>query len=260
MQMMFQPVKITHAFENFISICLPISAVEYLKVGISHLKIDMLKREEITRERVDSLIKEARRFGHFEALTHEEREENRTAFLKHLTPEEDLWLFGYGSLIWNAAFHYEEESRTRVFGYHRRFCLHLTIGRGSPEHPGLMLALDRGGSCNGVAFRIASDKVELETRILWMREMISGAYKPIWINLHTEKGRVRGFTFVVNRKHARYRGNLDLDETVVGLNSGKGQLGTCRDYLFNTVRDLKRLGIVDSYLERLQKLVLSEQN
>jgi glutathione-specific gamma-glutamylcyclotransferase len=219
----------------------------------------MLKREEITEERVDRLVREARRFGHFDALTHEEREENRRQFLDQATSGEDLWIFGYGSLVWNTAFHFKEKKKARLFGYHRRFSLHLTIGRGSPEYPGLMLALDRGGSCNGVAFRIESKKVDSETRILWMREMISGAYVPKWVSLQTDQGTVSGFTFVVNRNHVRYRGSLGVDDTVSGLINGKGPLGTCKDYLLNTVKDLKNLGIKDAYLERLKELALNRE-
>lgn len=122
-----------------------------------------------------------------------------------------------------------------------------------------MLALDRGGSCNGVAFRIESEKIESETRILWMREMISGAYQPKWIKLTTAQGKIHGFTFVVNPGHDRYMKNLGLAETAAGLIRGKGKFGTCKDYLLNTVRDLKQLGINDAYLERLQELVHNEQ-
>ena len=218
----------------------------------------MLKREEITEARIEKVIEEARRFGKFDALTQEEREENRKHFLGRLKPGEDLWLFGYGSLIWNAAFDFSEKKKARLYGYRRRFCLHLTIGRGSAEKPGLMLALDLGGSCNGLAFRIEADKIESETKVLWMREMISGAYMPRWVSLKTEQGSITGFTFIVNRGHSRYRNNLSLEETAAGLIRGKGQLGTCREYLFNTVQHLENLGIRDGYLSRLQEAVLKQ--
>lgn len=213
----------------------------------------MLKREEITRERVDRLVAVAQKTGPFQVLTHEERDENRKSFLGRFPPNEDLWVFGYGSLIWNPAFHFEEKQKARIYGFHRKFCLHLTIGRGSPEKPGLMLALDQGGSCNGIAFKIAAGKVESETEILWMREMISGAYQPHSLTIYTEKGPVRGFTFVVNRKHERYLGGLDLKDTARAISVGEGLLGSCKDYLFNTTNGLLELGIQDSYLKRLQK-------
>ncbi len=211
----------------------------------------MLKREDITRERIESLISEARKFGKFDALTHEERENNRHQFFQGKDLSKGVWVFGYGSLIWNPAFHFLRRKTALVHGFHRRFCLHLTIGRGSPEHPGLMLALDRGGSCKGIAFEIGPDEIESETEILWMREMISGAYQPKWIKMRTEDGTLEGFTFVVNREHKRYRGDTDLRETAQALKRGEGPLGTCQEYLFNTVSDLATIGIKDQYLDHL---------
>ena len=107
----------------------------------------------------------------------------------------------------------------------------------------------------GIAFKIAADKVESETEILWMREMISGAYQPHCLTMFTEKGPVRGFTFVVNRKHDRYLGGLNIEDTAKAISEGEGQLGSCRDYLMNTVIGLLDLGIQDSYLKRLQKVL-----
>ena len=87
-------------------------------------------------------------------------QKNRKNLLRHLAPGKDLWVFGYGSLIWNPAFNFAEKRPAKIYGFHRSFCLHLTIGRGSPEAPGLMLALDRGGSCNGMTFRIPAKEVD----------------------------------------------------------------------------------------------------
>lgn len=218
----------------------------------------MLKREDFSNERIEFLIQQARKHGPFEALTHEERETNRRQFLKCHAPDGDLWVFGYGSLIWNPAIHFEESRKARLYGYHRRFCLHLTIGRGSPENPGLMLALDRGGSCTGIAFRIKAEDVESETRILWMREMISGAYKPVWTSIWLAEKKIKGFTFVVNRQHPRYLGALNGADTVQGLKRGKGYLGSCSEYLGNTVAGLKKIGIRDRYLDSLWSQVSAE--
>lgn len=215
----------------------------------------MLKREDICKERIDEIISTARKYGEFEALTHEERHSNRRRFLKNHSPKNDLWIFGYGSLIWNPAFNYAQKKLVRLYGYHRKFCLHLTIGRGSPEKPGLMLALDRGGSCNGVAFRIRATDIESETEILWMREMISGAYKPVWVTLSNDFEKFKGFTFVVNRKHSRYTGNLDIQSTAKAILRGEGYLGSCKDYLFNTVQSLMDGEIYDSYLNRLAEFI-----
>ncbi len=219
----------------------------------------MLKREEITRERIDSIIAEIKKQGPFEALTHEEREINRHEFLNQVSLKNDLWVFGYGSLIWNPAFYFEESQPARLFGFCRSFCLHLTIGRGSHEKPGLMLALDRGGSCNGIAFRIAANKINSETEILWMREMISGAYRPRMGNLKMKQKTVEGLVFVINRKHSRYMGNLEMDKKAEMIANGEGILGSCREYLENTVRDLDKINVKDKYLHKLLHKIQQSQ-
>jgi len=215
----------------------------------------MLKREDFSKERIDNLIQKAREKGNFEVMTHEERERDRKNVLGSLPPGGDLWVFGYGSLIWNPAIRFVERQPTRLYGFHRSFCLHLTMGRGSPEKPGLMLALDRGGSCNGIAFKIESRDVESETDILWMREMLTGAYRAHWGNLRIAGETVKGLAFVVNRNNSRYTGRLTMEETAQRLITGKGRLGTCRDYITNTVRSLAELKISDNYLLTLCRLM-----
>ncbi|PHQ69029.1 MAG: gamma-glutamylcyclotransferase [Sneathiella sp.] len=215
----------------------------------------MLVREEFTRERVDELIEEARRQGPFHAFTHEEREENRHQFLSNLPSGKGLWVFGYGSLLWNPAFHYTDCQPARLYGYRRRFCLKAAIGRGSREKPGLMLALDRGGSCNGRAFYIAAEAIESETEILWMREMISGSYDAKTVSMVLPNRTISGLTFVMNRSHPRYVSNLDLEGTAQMLATGEGHLGTCRDYLNNTVAHLEEMNVHDQYLHQLQRKI-----
>ena len=220
----------------------------------------MLKREDFNEERIDAIVAEVQKHGPFEALTHEEREENRREFLARLEPGKDLWVFGYGSLIWNPAFYYEEVRPARLYGFHRSFCLHLTIGRGSVENPGLMLALDKGGSCNGLAFRIAEKNIESETKVLWMREMISGAYQTHFGNLWTKEGLIQGLSFVINRKHSRYLGDLGIRKTAAMIRNGEGPLGTCLEYLENTIQQLKHIGVQDRYLLRIYQTLKEEQS
>lgn len=214
----------------------------------------MLKREDFTPERIDEIIAEARRHGPYDALTHEEREQDRTEFLSSWG-EDGLWVFGYGSLLWNPAFHFEISERAKLFGYHRKFCLSLSMGRGSPEFPGVMLALDSGGSCNGRAFYINKKDVDSETKILWMREMLSGAYKARWCKIKTKDGFQKALTFVINRQHRRYTRNLDLEKTIELLGTGKGYLGSCREYLENTIDHLEEIDVKDHYLHSLRDLV-----
>ena len=164
---------------------------------------------------------------------------------------DDVWVFGYGSLIWNPAFHYTERHTGRIHGFHRRFCLWTPIGRGSAEFPGLMLGLDRGGSCRGVVFRIEAAKVDSELEILWRREMVSGSYAPRWVVVQTPAGTVRAITFVINHAHDRYAGLLPEEKIAGIIAQAEGGLGRCCDYLFNTVAHLDELGIGDVPLSRL---------
>jgi len=176
------------------------------------------------------------------------------ATLAGLPPGEDLYVFGYGSLIWNPAFHFEDKTPALLRGYHRRFCLRLLQGRGTRENPGLMLALDHGGACKGVAFRIAAPKAREELHVLWQREMFGGAYNARWVNLLAAGGgRLRAVTFVINRRHPRYLPELSLEQTAALIATGCGDLGSCREYLENTIAHLAALGLHDAGLERIAK-------
>jgi cation transport protein ChaC len=167
----------------------------------------------------------------------------------------DLYVFGYGSLIWNPAIEFVDKTPALIHGYHRRFCLKMVMGRGTPETPGLMLALDHGGACKGVAFRIAAPKIREELGLLWQREMYGGAYNARWVTLATEAGPIRAVTFVINRKHPRYLPELSVEQTAALIATGCGDLGTCREYLENTMAHLADLGLRDSGLERIARLL-----
>ena len=168
-----------------------------------------------------------------------------------------VWLFGYGSLIWNPAFHFSDRLTGRIYGYHRRFCLWTHLGRGCPERPGLVLGLERGGSCQGVAFHIAPHAVEEELMIVWQREMLSGAYLPRWVEVHSARGRLPAIAFVINPAHERYASSLADEEVALAIATASGFLGACADYLVNTVDHLAALGIHDRPLERLRQQVLA---
>ncbi len=166
-------------------------------------------------------------------------------------PGEDLWIFGYGSLIWNPAFNYKEKCCALLRGWRRRFCLKLYMGRGTPETPGLMLALDRGGACRGVAFRIDADKAREELGLLWQREMYGGAYNARWVTLVAGEQRMRAVTFVINPLHPRYMKEVSTEEAAALIMSGRGDLGTCREYFDNTMTHLRELGVKDAALARI---------
>ncbi|OGA48947.1 MAG: hypothetical protein A3F74_14635 [Betaproteobacteria bacterium RIFCSPLOWO2_12_FULL_62_58] len=166
-----------------------------------------------------------------------------------------VWVFGYGSLMWNPAFHYVERRTARIHGFHRQFCLWSRDGRGTPERPGLMLSLESGGSCTGVAYRIAPKAAVTELDLLWRREMASRSYRPVWVNLHMRQGMEPGIAFAVNRAHERYVPRLDADTIARYLATGRGTNGDCCDYLFDTVDHLRELGIHDRRMEALAQRV-----
>ncbi|HWS75861.1 MAG TPA: gamma-glutamylcyclotransferase [Quisquiliibacterium sp.] len=166
-----------------------------------------------------------------------------------------VWVFAFGSLIWNPAFHFVERRTARVHGFHRQFCLQLKAGRGSPERPGLMLSLESGGSCAGVVYRLGEGTESTELDVLWRREMLTHAYRPVWVQARTPEGPEPAIAFTVNRHHDRYVPGLD-DATVAGmLATGAGALGRCCDYLFDTAEHLRQLGIRDRRLEALEARV-----
>jgi cation transport protein ChaC len=169
----------------------------------------------------------------------------------------DLHVFGYGSLMWNPAMDVLGSSVALVPGWHRRFCLRMLFGRGTPEAPGAMLALDRGGSCRGVLYRIAARKVRAELRLLWRREMLTGSYDARWVWAWADGRWVRALTFVAIRCHERYIGGQPVDAVARLVRTGQGQFGSCRNYFDSTVQTLQRLGIRDAGIERLRRAVAS---
>jgi cation transport protein ChaC len=118
-----------------------------------------------------------------------------------------------------------------------------------------MLALDHGGACKGLAFRIAAPKIREELGLLWQREMFGGAYNARWVSLATENGPIRAVTFVINRKHPRYLPELSDEQTAAIIATGCGDLGTCREYLENTIAHLAELGVRDIGLERIARFL-----
>jgi len=169
---------------------------------------------------------------------------------------QDVWLFGYGSLMWNPAMHYAECRVGVVRGWHRSYCLWAHMGRGTPEAPGLMLALDRGGSSAGMLFRFPAATARAELLLPWRREMFTGGYLARWVRVDTDGGPVRAASFVVNRDYPRYSGRLSEAVIAGSLAVGAGSLGTCVEYLEHTLAVLRAHGRTDHRLERLERLVL----
>ena len=170
---------------------------------------------------------------------------------------EDLWVFGYGSLIWNPAFEYIDKCDALVHGWHRSFCLKLFMGRGTPENPGLMLALEPGGACRGMAFRIAAGRVKQELGLLWQREMFGGSYNARWVKLRLKEQTVTGVTFVINPSHPRYIKGLNAEQTARMILQARGELGSNLEYFEKTVACLSQLGVKDSTLAQIASLLPS---
>jgi glutathione-specific gamma-glutamylcyclotransferase len=177
--------------------------------------------------------------------------------LEERAVKDGVWVFGYGSLIWNPLINYQERRIAKIHGYHRRFCLWTKLGRGSPECPGLLLGLDRGGACRGVAYRIAEGEMANELEMLWRREMVTNAYDPRWVKAVTREGPVKAIAFLVNRNYPRYAGAVPEDEMARAIATAAGTVGDCASYLFNTVTHLEQLGIRDPRLERLRDRVVA---
>ena len=187
-------------------------------------------------------------------LTKEEMATRLDAFLAEHGAG-DLWLFAYGSLIWNPDLDFAERRIATLRGWHRRFCIWQRRWRGTSERPGLMLALDRGGSCRGVVYRIAVPIGEKIMRV-WERETIGDAYRPLRLPLDTDGGGpVTALTFVINRDGPRYAGRLKDEEIAGYIANACGNMGPSAAYLLDTVAHLEALGIHDRYLWRMQELV-----
>jgi glutathione-specific gamma-glutamylcyclotransferase len=186
----------------------------------------------------------------------DELEQSLRATLAHHARGEDLYVFGYGSLMWNPVLEVAAACAARVNGWHRRFCLKLIAARGTPEQPGAMLALDRGGACNGIAYRIEAAKTETELRLLWRREMLSDSYEPRWVWANADGRRIQALTFVANRRQGRYLREASPGYVAHLIRTGCGPLGTSRAYFDETVQALARLGVRDAGIERLRRSVL----
>lgn len=172
-------------------------------------------------------------------------------------PTGDIRLFGYGSLLWKPACEFTESRIATVRGWHRAFCFRVTRFRGTPGKPGLMLALDRGGRCKGMVFRLPANQVRESLDALFRRELVikPSINLPQWMTAETDEGPIRALGFVVNRQHSFYSGRLPLDETADILATAAGHWGSCAEYLRETVSRLEQLGIHDESLWRLQAAV-----
>ena len=176
----------------------------------------------------------------------------------------DIWVFAYGSLLWNPVIDISAEKMGRIYGYHRRFCLKTEVGRGSPGDPGLVLGLDHGGSCTGMALKIGSDNPVHELDLLWRREMLNSSYQPRMVRFfgdhdHDHQPAEQGFpviSFVMNRDHHSYITDIDMETKARMIATASGFAGPCQDYLIETHKALAALNITDHYINTLYEAML----
>ena len=186
-------------------------------------------------------------------MEHDAREANRHAVLSgRLT--QDLWVFGYGSLIWDPAVEVAEYRPGTLTGWRRKFCMRIEGGRGTRERPGLMAALDEGGHCEGVVLRIPAALVDQETNYMWRREMFAGAYRPVFREIATPLGKIEALVFLIEQSNRRYVPRMPYDEAARIIAAAEGDLGPNFDYLDLLVRNLEFLGIKDDEMIQLHAL------
>lgn len=166
-------------------------------------------------------------------------------------PRGELWVFGYASLMWSPDFPHAERRAGMLHGYHRSLCIYSHRHRGTPEVPGLVMGLCRGGSCWGVAFRVPARKVEHALETLWDREMVNRVYQPRVVPVRFETQTVAAVTFVADASHRQFAGRLSLPETARLVAQGCGQRGENIEYLAQTVAHMDALGVRDGHLHQV---------
>lgn len=168
----------------------------------------------------------------------------------------DFWVFGYGSLMWNPGFEVEERRPARLHGFRRSLCVRSWVHRGTQEHPGLVLGLDRGGSCRGMAFRVAPDRWGAVVDYLRERELVTHVYKERTLPVTLDGGmRAQALAYVIDREHQQYAGALSVEEAAATVSTARGKSGHNIEYVANTLAHLREMGIRDHWLEEVGRSV-----
>jgi cation transport protein ChaC len=184
--------------------------------------------------------------------TRERIEQSYLATLKTRPVAQEIWVFGYGSLLWNPVLEFIDQQAATLHGWHRSFCLRMIFGRGSEHSPGRMLALEPGGETRGQAFQLCPDSADEELRLLWIREMPTGAYRPIWANVTLGDGReVKALVFVAEPDHVHYETDSTLAVVAPLVARASGQFGSNAEYVFNLATALEQRGDRDACVDAL---------
>jgi cation transport protein ChaC len=164
----------------------------------------------------------------------------------------EVWVFAYGSLMWNPISEFDSRRIATLHGWHRSFCIRMIAGRGTPEQPGRMLSLEAGGSTQGVALRLAGPALEEELRILWIREMVTGAYRPTWAALTLDDGtQLSAIAFVAEPDGAQYESDARVSAIAPAMSVATGLFGTNAEYVFKLESALADCGLNDPYIDEL---------
>lgn len=226
----------------------------------------MVKKQEINRESLlngDMQRLAESRPGLINLMPDDVREKLVRDTIAAAPDKSEFRVFAYGSLIWNPAIEIESIYKCSIEGYHRSFCFWTVLGRGSEDQPGLMMGLESGGCCDGVAYSIAPEKLETELDLLFRREMMSYVYKPTWVKAkYQDKNLNIGddmLTFVVDPENDRFCGDIDEQTIIKSLALAEGPIGRNCDYLFQLVEHLQRLGFEDPQMTDLARKVSAYQ-
>lgn len=169
---------------------------------------------------------------------------------------DDLWVFGYGSLMWRPGFPFVESCHAQLYGYHRALCILSHVHRGTPERPGLVLGLDRGGRCHGVAFRVPAAEAEPTLHYLREREQATSVYLERHLPVRFPDGRtVTALSYVADRRHPQYAGRLDFERVLGIVRAGVGISGRNPDYVRSTYEHLAGMGVIDPLLRQITEAI-----
>jgi glutathione-specific gamma-glutamylcyclotransferase len=194
--------------------------------------------------------------GPFPERSDEWRRASLASFMVNVSPDEDIWLFAYGSLIWNPCFDHDRAWPAVLRGYLRNFSIWTAHARGTPDRPGLGLALEPGdGDCSGRLFRIDRNARDAGLWAIWQREMATGIYHAEWLSVQTETGDIQAICFIADPTHPQYAGNFSLEAAAEIIAGATGKFGSCADYLSETITALTAMGLEDPELSSLLALV-----
>jgi len=214
----------------------------------------------LTKELIDRVARTEPDEGyeaHVEVFSEADYDAHLAMFLSERKPGQPIWIFAYGSLIWKPGFSHVETRRGFAEGWQRSFCLRITRFRGTRARPGLMMQLDRGGTCEGLLMRLPQDEELAELNALWRREITAKppGNMPRWIDIATGSEMIRAIAFTANPARANYVCGLPASEVADTLAAAAGHWGSGAEYLWHTVTALEQAGIHDPYLWKLQEMV-----